>query len=272
MENLKSMSQRSDNVMRSIGKSWAIDPYLRIFIMIVRVQYLRSIPSLLHPLTKSTPQCVRHCRQYASKVTIPSPTPFVPDVQTFLTLIGRDLNQHAAKIPSWEALFSLTSAELRELGIDPARTRRYLLQCRKKFREGQFGVGGDLQEVVDGVAELRVVEQPVPQDSTTPTRIGTATRAPGTRKIVVNVPPGSTTPKVPLEEAKPVEHMKIVGAYTIKGPHIQPLKGTRGSAATLAVKEGLWEVKRGHKIDGGERRQAEVRAKRRAAERKTTRV
>ncbi|KAI9866018.1 MAG: hypothetical protein M1813_001985 [Trichoglossum hirsutum] len=239
--------------------------------MIVRVQHLRPIPTFLHPFTKSTPPCVRLHRQFTSKAAIPPPTPFVPDVQTFFTLIGRDLNQHAAKIPSWEALFSFTSAELRELGIEPARTRRYLLQCRKKFREGQFGVGGDLQEVVDGVAELRVVEQPVPQDPAAPIRIATATTSPGTRKIVANVPPGSSAPNVPLEEAKPVKHMKVVGAYTIKGPHIQPLKGTRGSAATLAVREGLWEVKRGHKIDGGERRQAEVRAKRRAAERKATR-
>ena len=38
---------------------------------------------------------------------IPRPTPFVPDPQTFLTLIGRNMAQHAAKIPSWEALFTL---------------------------------------------------------------------------------------------------------------------------------------------------------------------
>ncbi|KAH0558844.1 hypothetical protein GP486_004517 [Trichoglossum hirsutum] len=238
--------------------------------MVVRFQHLRPIPTFLHPLTKPSP-CVRLHRQFASKVAIPPPTPFVPDVQTFLTLIGRDLTQHAAKIPSWEALFSFTSAEFRELGIEPARTRRYLLQSRKKFREGQFGVGGDLQEVVDGVAELRAVEQPIPQDHAASTRIATATTSPGTRKIVVNIPPGSPVPSVPLEEARPVQHMKVVGAYVINGPHIQLLKGTRGSAATLAVKEGLWEAKRGHKIDGGERRQAEVRAKRRAMEKKATR-
>ncbi|KAI9781994.1 MAG: hypothetical protein M1839_005587 [Geoglossum umbratile] len=240
--------------------------------MIVRVQHLRPIPTFLHPISKSIPQCVHFHRQYASKAAIPPPTPFVPDVQTFLTLMGRGLSQHAPKIPSWEALFSLKSADLRELGIDPARTRKYLLQCRQKFREGRFGVGGDLQEVANGVAELRVVEQSIPQGSAGPTRIATATTSPGTRKIVVNVPPGSATPNVPLGEAKQVKHMKVIGAYTIKGPHIQPLKGTRGSAATLAVKEGLWEVKRGRKIDGGERRQAEVGAKRRAEERKMMKV
>ena len=218
------------------------------------------------------PPCIHFRRQYASKATIPSPTPFVPDVQTFLTLIGRGLSKHAPKIPSWEALFTLKSTDLRELGIDPARDRRYLLQSRQKFCEGRFGIGGDLQEVVNGVAELRVIEQPVPQNPAAPARIATATTSPGTRKIVVNVSPDSATPRTPPEEAEPVKHVKVIGAYTIKGPHIQLLKGTRGSAATLTVKEGLWEVKRGRKIDGGERRQAEVRAKRRAEERKTTRA
>jgi IGR protein motif len=250
----------------------AIGLYLRLFAMIVRVQHLRPIPTFLHPIPKLMPQCFHFRRQYASKVAVPPPTPFVPDVQTFLTLIGRGLSKHAPKIPSWEALFTLKSNDLRELGIDPARTRRYLLQCRQKFREGRFGIGGDLQEVVNGVAKLRVVEQPVPQNPAAPARIATATTSPGTRKIVVNVPPDSTAPSVPLEEAKPVKHMKVIGAYTIKGPHVQLLKGTRGSAATLAVKEGLWEVKRGRKIDGGERRRAEVRAKRRAEERKVTRA
>ncbi|KAI9772222.1 MAG: hypothetical protein M1840_000971 [Geoglossum simile] len=240
--------------------------------MIVRVQRLRLMPTFLHPIPKLIPQCIHFRRQYASNATIPPPTPFVPDVQTFLTLIGRGLSKHASKIPSWEALFTLKSHDLRALGIDPARNRRYLLQCRQKFREGRFGIGGDLQEVVNGVAELRVVEKLIPQDPAVPARIATATTSLGARKIVVNVPPDSATPSVPLEEAKPVKHMKVIGAYTIKGPHVQLLKGTRGSAATLAVKDGLWEVKRGRKIDGGERRQAEVRAKRRAEERKTTRV
>ena len=85
---------------------------------------------------------------------IPSPTPFVPDAQTFLSLIGRNLSQHAARIPSWEALFSLTSKQLRELGVEPARSRRYLLRWREKFRNGDYGVGGDLEQVVDGCGEV----------------------------------------------------------------------------------------------------------------------
>ena len=69
-----------------------------------------------------------------------------------------------------------------------------------------------------------------------------------------------------LEPLKPVEGIRVVGAHTIVGPHVQPLKGGKG--ARITVKEGLWEVRRGRKIDGGERRQAEVRAKRRSEENK----
>jgi hypothetical protein len=45
----------------------------------------------------------------------------------------------------------------------------------------------------------------------------------------------------------------------------------RGGTAQLKVTEGMWEDRRGHKVDGGERRQAEVRFKRRVAERKALR-
>lgn len=193
---------------------------------------------------------------------IPSPTPFVPDAKTFLTLIGRNLSQHAAKIPSWEALFSLTSKQLRELGVEPARSRRYLLHWREKFRNGLYGTGGDLQEVSDGVAELRVVEVKSPGAK------ATVSNTPGTVKKIVNVPLDSPAPPSPIARATPVQRFKLLGAHAIAGPHIEPVKGAGGMVARLRVKEGLWEDRRGHKVDGGERRKAEVRAKRRAAERK----
>ena len=56
----------------------------------------------------------------------------------------------------------------------------------------------------------------------------------------------------------------------ISGHGVQAVKGHQG-LAVLKVQEGLWEQKRGHKVDGGERRKAEVRAKRRAAENKNRR-
>jgi len=188
----------------------------------------------------------------------------VPDVQTFLTLIGRNLSQHASKIPSWKALFSLTSAQLKELGVDPPRSRRYLLRWREKFRNGQYGIGGDFQHVQNGVAEVRVVEVPVSGHSA-----ATATLSPGKRKIIVNVAAGASATDRPMEQLVPVKGLHIKGAHTIVGPHVQPVKG--GKAAKIEVKEGLWEERRGHKIDGGERRQAEIRAKRRGEERRAAR-
>ncbi|KAJ9626589.1 telomere length regulation protein [Taxawa tesnikishii (nom. ined.)] len=201
---------------------------------------------------------------------IPRPTPFVPDAETFLKLIGRKLSSHSAKIPSWEALFSLSSQQLREAGVEPARSRRYLLHWRDKFRRGEFGIGGDLTEVTDGVGELRIIEVPVTGTGAAVKR-ATLTSSPGMRKIVVNVPAGQDKPSAPLDKVKPVSMVKIVRASVIAGSKVEALKGVSGGAKIVA-KEGLWEQRRGHKVDGGERRKAEVRAKRRSEERKTTRA
>jgi hypothetical protein len=233
--------------------------------MNVKSTQLRSIPSFLLPFTQfRIASQTRHLQTRASDVRVPRPTPFVPDVPTFLTLIGRNLSQHASKIPSWKALFILSSAQLKELGIEPPRSRRYLLRWREKFRNGQYGVGGDFQYVENGEAQVRVVEVPV--SGNTP---ATATLSPGKRKIVVNVAAGGSALDKPAEQLVPVKGLRIKGAQTIVGPHVQPLEG--GKAAKIVVKEGLWEDRRGHKIDGGERRQAEVRAKRRGEERRAAR-
>ena len=232
---------------------------------IAKSPQLRTIPSFLLPFTQS--RIASQARKLQTRVRVarvPRPTPFVPDAQTFLTLIGRNLSQHASKIPSWKALFSLTSAQLKELGIEPPRSRRYLLRWREKFRNGQYGVGGEFKHVADGEALVRVVEVPVSGNSP-----ATATLSPGKRKIVVNVAAGGSALEKPAEQLVPAKSLSIKGAQTIVGPHVQPLKG--GQGAKIVVKEGLWEDRRGHKIDGGERRQAEVRAKRRGEERRAAR-
>ena len=79
--------------------------------------------------------------------------------------------------------------------------------------------------------------------------------------------------QLPAEEAerRRVAFVSLKNASVIKGPHVQPVKASEGGAvgvARIVRKEGLWEDRRGHKVDGGERRKAEVRAKRRRAERK----
>ncbi|KAL2130803.1 hypothetical protein VTI74DRAFT_5931 [Chaetomium olivicolor] len=185
---------------------------------------------------------------------VPAPIPFVPDVETFLTVIGRGLKQHASKFPTWEALFTLTSDQLRELGLEPPRTRRYLLKWRQRFREGKFGIGGDLKHVENGTAELRILE--------------TQKNPLVTLRHVVNVPAGKRIEEVTRDEMVPVRGFKVNGVRTIVGPYALPMKY---GGARISVTEGMWEDRRGHKVDGGERRRDEIRFKRRVAERKALR-
>ena len=217
---------------------------------------------------------------------MPAPIPIVPDVATLLSIIGRNMKQHTIKFPTWEALFTLSSKQLRELGVEPTRDRRYLLRWLQKFRLGEFGIGGDFKYVRNGVAELRVQENVDPNDPII------------LRKRVVNVPvppPAPEASEAPetaeaaegeeAAEAAPaaaadttydlngaparVRGYKVVGAKAIAGPFALPLKDNAGSRVT--VTEGMWEHKLGRKIDGGERRRAEVRFKQRAAERRAER-
>jgi hypothetical protein len=246
--------------------------------MILRRPLLQTATTAVSPSCTLPYTLIRPLHYRIPVRPIPQPTPFIPDAPTFLQAIGRGLSAHAAKIPSWEALFTLSSAQLKDLGIEPARSRRYLLQWREKFRNGEFGIGGDCQHVKEGIAELRVVDVPVPESAAgRRTAIATATHTPGTRRVVVNVPDGSaaTGANVPrgqaLQSVRGVKGVVIKGSRNIKGSYVQTVKGTKGLGARIKVQEGIWEVRRGHKVDGGERRKAEVRAKRRAQENKEAR-
>ena len=204
--------------------------------------------------------------------------------------------KHEAKIPSWEALFTLSSEQLKESGLEPPRARRYLLWWRERFRQGIYGIGGDVKHATktgDGkvAAELRIVEvaRQFKQGEEKFVTPATLTRDAGFSKVISNTPPQllkegeagekkersildrlAPPPKVERKEVSRVKGMKIVRANTIGGTGVEYLKGQQG-VAVLKVREGLWEQKRGHKVDGGERRRAEVRAKRAAAERKNAR-
>lgn len=73
-------------------------------------------------------------RSYSS--IVPKPTAAVPDVQTFLTKIGRNTVEHVEHFPTWSSLFTTKSVKLKELGIDVAQ-RRYILKQIEKFRQGE---------------------------------------------------------------------------------------------------------------------------------------
>ncbi|KAL8906067.1 MAG: hypothetical protein Q9207_002251 [Kuettlingeria erythrocarpa] len=227
----------------------------------------RTSPTLLPILLRPVTTGLRCRRQISTTQQIPPPTPFVPDSKTFLSLIGRNLSAHAAKIPTWESLFSLRSEQLRKLGVEPARTRRYLLWWRDRFRKGDYGMGGDLKEVKDSVAHVRVVE--IPSDQ----RVGagqSSFKGPdAVKKVIVNVGPDQKdVSEMKLRALRPVQGLKVQGAKTIVGPFVELVKGSGGSVAAIRVQEGMWEQRRGIKVDGGERRKVMVRRKRKLEEMK----
>ncbi|RKF56709.1 putative igr protein domain-containing protein [Erysiphe neolycopersici] len=199
---------------------------------------------------------------------VPRPSKFCPDVNTFLSLIGRNMSEHASKFPGWASLFRLESPELKRLGIEPPRTRRYLLLWREKYRQGNLGAGADFKYIKDGVAHLRIAS--VPKDPKL-NKKGIEYIPSGLRKIVINIPPGvKSVEDLPPEKRVPVKGYRVKGTNTIVGPYALPAKDGKGAVVTR--KEGMWEIRRGRKIDGGERRQAEVRAKRKREEKRTAAV
>lgn len=232
-----------------------------------------TILSQVLPRSSSTPfryicaPCLRDQQRSihkARQLSVPEPTPFVPDVKTFLTLIGRGLSAQAGKITTWRKLFTLSSDELRDLGIEPARTRRYLLRWREKFRNGQFGAGGDFKFVKDGTAQLRVVE--VPSLELPDQQFVSVNHTPGKTRLVLNVPenfdtkdlkpllgPGQTT----ADLRKP-RNYTLKNGFVITGPYAEPMAGHGSSVVRVQVREGMWEDPLGKKVFGGERRRAET--------------
>ena len=119
--------------------------------------------------------------------------------------------------------------------------------------------------MVDATAELRVVD--VMNHETAGSQKYTATSSPGRKKLILNLPAGAPNPTdATVDNVKPVQGMKIVGAHRIAGPFVEPIKGTDGTVARIKIIEGMWEEKRGHKVDGGERRKEQVRYKRKLEE------
>lgn len=91
------------------------------------------------------------------------------------------------------------------------------------------------------------------------------------RRVIVNAPPDKEVGEEEARRAKPIQGLKVQGAHTIVGPYVEPVKRTGGSVATIKVQEGMWEERRGQKVDGGERRKVQVRRKRKLEEMKKSR-
>ena len=109
-----------------------------------------------------------------------------------------------------------------------------------------------MDKIADGIGEVRVRKE-----------------ADG-RRVAVNVTPG-TADAEELVRAKVIDGFKVKGAGNgiLKGNWLQHVKGSSGTVAQLKIQEGLWEVKRGRKIHGGERRRKNVLSRIAAKERGT---
>lgn len=96
-----------------------------------------------------------------------------------------------------------------------------------------------MRKIVDGVGEVRIRKEP------------------DGRRVAVNTTPGA---EEELESAPMVDGLQVrgVGDGTIAGSYFTPVKGSMGSVAQIKIQEGLWEIKRGRKIHGGERRRKNV--------------
>jgi hypothetical protein len=71
---------------------------------------------------------------YSTKA-VPQPTKQIPDVKTFLSLIGRNCIEHEEHFPEWKSLFENSGRDLKEKGIE-VQQRRYILQQVEKLRQG----------------------------------------------------------------------------------------------------------------------------------------
>lgn len=133
----------------------------------------------------------------------------------------------------------------------------------QRYRKGALGPGGDFQHVKDGEAILKVATPP-------PSRISDT-------KWVVNVPHAEAEAEEGTDKKQKKGKDTLIrpsgyhvrGLKSISGPYAMPLPGTVG--AVVKVTEGMWEHRQGRKLDGGERRRAEIRFKRRSAERRAER-
>ncbi|KAH3679830.1 hypothetical protein WICPIJ_008492 [Wickerhamomyces pijperi] len=88
---------------------------------------IRTSPVLRSSLT---------CQLRLKSTFVPQPTPLIPDVATFFNKIGRGTAEQAENFPTWESLFTTTSFEMKEKGLD-IQTRRYILKQVEHLRQGE---------------------------------------------------------------------------------------------------------------------------------------
>jgi hypothetical protein len=59
----------------------------------------------------------------------------ITDVEAFLKRAGRGCDEAASKLQDWNHLFTISSRDLKELGL-PTKQRKYILSRVEFFRQG----------------------------------------------------------------------------------------------------------------------------------------
>jgi hypothetical protein len=73
----------------------------------------------------------------ALSAKVPSSTKEVPDVATFLGKIGRNTKEFSEAFPTWDALFTSSSKDMKTAGID-CKQRKYILHQVECYRKAAF--------------------------------------------------------------------------------------------------------------------------------------
>ncbi|ODV88659.1 hypothetical protein CANCADRAFT_3305 [Tortispora caseinolytica NRRL Y-17796] len=69
--------------------------------------------------------------------TVPPPSATVKDPATFLQAIGRGVGEYSELFESWDQLMTADSRALKELGVQNAAHRKYILAWQERFRQGR---------------------------------------------------------------------------------------------------------------------------------------
>ena len=85
---------------------------------------------------------------------IPQPTKEIPDVPAFLNRIGHNTAEYAEAFPTWDALFTSSSKEMKAAGID-VKPRKYILHQVENYRKAAF-LENDPKAVFESIEEIKL--------------------------------------------------------------------------------------------------------------------
>ncbi|KAG0681021.1 telomere length regulation protein [Pichia californica] len=87
--------------------------------------------------------------------TIPKPTKEITDVASFLQHIGRNTTEFSEAFPTWDALFTSTSKEMKAAGID-VKPRKYILEQVENYRKTASLSNNDSTSILNATKEIKL--------------------------------------------------------------------------------------------------------------------